>query len=66
MKHGEPLHPTGRGLSRRNLLHGASVAIGASMVAPLLPADSQTKQSRQHNPTLGIVKPALASMPKAW
>ena len=66
MKRADFLHPAGRGFSRRDLLHGASVGIGASMLSPLLPAQSQTKQGRQHNPTLGIVKPSLASMPQAF
>jgi Xaa-Pro aminopeptidase len=66
MKHADVLYPNGRGLSRRNLLHGASAGIGASVLGPLFPARSGAEQGRQHNPTLGIIKPSLASMPKAW
>ncbi len=65
MKRADFLYPNGRGLSRRNLLHGASAGIGASMLGALLPARSRAQQSRRH-PTLGIVKPSLASMPKAF
>ena len=66
MKRADFLYPTGRGLSRRGLLRGASVGIGASMLGPLFPARSGAEQGRQNHPTLGIVKPSLASMPKAW
>src|SRR6202012_5874737 len=66
MKHADFLYPNGRGLSRRNLLHGASVGIGASILGTLLPARSRAEQVRQQHPTLGIVKPSLASMPQAF
>jgi len=65
MKRAEFLYPTECGLSRRDLLRGASVGIGASILRPLSHASSPKEQGRQH-PTLGIVKPSLASMPKAW
>ena len=41
------------------------MGIGASILGPLSHAGSPKEQGRQH-PTLGIVKPSLASMPKAW
>src|SRR5258708_33744125 len=63
MKHTDFLDPAGRGLSRRNLLHGASVGIGASMLDWLFPARSRAEQGPQPYPTLGISKPSLASMP---
>jgi ectoine hydrolase len=66
MKHTDFLCPAGRGFSRRNLLHGASVGIGASMLGWLFPARSRAEQGLQHYPTLGISKPSLASMPIAW
>jgi Xaa-Pro aminopeptidase len=66
MKRADLLNPTGRGLSRRNLLHGASVGIGASMLGALFPNRSRAEQGGQNNPTLGIVRPSLASMPVAW
>ena len=66
MKHTDFLYPAGRGFSRRNLLHGASVGIGASMLSWLFPARSRAEQGPQHYPTLGISKPSLASMPIAW
>jgi Xaa-Pro aminopeptidase len=66
MKRSDFLSPTGRGLSRRGLLQGASAGVGASMLGALFPATSRAEQGRQHHPTLGIVKPALDSMPKAF
>src|SRR5471030_1346385 len=66
MKRADFPYPNGRGLSRRGLLQGASAGIGASMLGALLPASSRAQQGRQHHPTLGIVKPSLDSMPKAF
>ncbi|MGH9327665.1 MAG: M24 family metallopeptidase, partial [Terriglobia bacterium] len=66
MKQADFLYPTGRELSRRDLLHGASVGIGASMLGVLSPARSLAEQGQQHYPTLGIRKPSLASIPIAW
>ena len=66
MEHDDLLCPTDRGLSRRSLLHGASVGIGASMLGGLFNARSRAEQGPQHYPTLGITKPSLDSMPQAW
>ena len=66
MKHADFLYPTGRGLSRRDLLNGASLGIGASMLGGLFPARSRAEQVGRHSPTLGISKPSVASMPQAW
>ncbi|MGH9325305.1 MAG: aminopeptidase P family N-terminal domain-containing protein, partial [Terriglobia bacterium] len=66
MKQADSLYPAGRGFSRRNLLHGASAGIGASMLGWLFPTRSRAEQGPQDYPTLGISKPSLASMPIAW
>lgn len=66
MKRADFLYPKGRGLSRRDLLHGASMGIGASMLGSLFPSSSRAEPSRQNHPTLGIVKPSLDSMPQAF
>ena len=66
MKHADFLYPNRRGLSRRSLLHGASVGIGASMLGGLFPASSRAQKAGPNHPTLGIVKPSLDSMPLAW
>lgn len=66
MKDADSLYPTGRRLSRRDLLHGASAGVGASMLGALFPARSLAEQATQNYPTLGISKPSVASMPQAW
>lgn len=66
MERAESLYPIGRGLSRRDLLHGASMGIGASMLGALSPALSRAEEVQQKYPTLGITRPALGSMQGAW
>ena len=72
MKHADFISPTASRLSRRGLLQGASAGAAASLLGSLMPASAHAEQrKRLHpahaaHPTLGIVAPALSSMPLAW
>ena len=72
MKHADFISPTASRLSRRNLLQGASAGAAASLLGSLMPASAHAEQRKllhpahAPHPTLGIVAPALSSMPLAW
>ena len=55
-----------RGVSRRNLLQGASAGIAASLIAPALTGWSQAGQNTKTsgNGKMSTLTPAM--MPKAW
>ncbi|MEE8176789.1 MAG: M24 family metallopeptidase [Acidobacteriota bacterium] len=61
--------PSGQGISRRDLLHGASVGIAASAAASLLPTFGHSQRPGQPTSSPVQAKPATltpASMPKGF